>query len=189
MIKSRLDSEKTNALKIERLIIYTVALLIAVVFILQTDFSILVIIPFILLYFFIIIFKIALPFLNDKQQNDDLNNEDVSIFSSTSININKLKKIATNNYYYQSGIFYSFNKITQKSTAIPFADIIEVSKTDVVINNVRIWKVIAQYDNKKVTFKLKQNYSLWNNNFPDFLEELKKENQNVILSKFNLWNK
>jgi len=184
MIKNSFDSERTDALKIERLIVYTVALLMVVVFILQTEFSILTIVPFTLLYFFIIIFNIILPFLND-----NLKNEDVPVLSTTSINVNKLKKIATNNYYYQSGIFYHINKITQKSITIPFADIFEVSKTDIVTNNVRVWKVIAQYNNKKVTYKLKQNYSLWNNNFPDFLEELKRENPNVILSKVNLWNK
>ena len=189
MVKNSIDSEKAAISKIERLIIYTVALLVIVVFILQTDFSILAIIPFIIFYFFIIIYNIILPFLKDKQQNENLKKEDIFFFNTSSINIDKLKKIAVKNYYYDNGIFYKINEISQKSIAIPFTDIIEVSKTDVTINNVRIWKVIAQHDNKKVTYKFKHNYSLWNNNFPDFLAELKRENPNAKISKFELWKK
>jgi len=185
-----INSEKTSALKnVERLIIYTVALLVLVVFVLQTDYSILTIIPFTLLYFFIIIFNIILPFLKEKQQNDNFRNDAIFFSNTSSINVDKLKKISTKNYYFDNGIFYKINEISKKSVAIPFADIIEISKTSVKINNVRIWKVIAQHDNKKFTYKIKHNYSLWNSNFPDFLEEVKKMNPNTTISKFNLWNR
>jgi len=125
-------SEK-EILTIERLIIYTVVLLMIIVLILQTNFTVLAIFPFIILYFFMIIFNIILPFLKNTHQNDNQKKNDILFFNSAPIRVDKLKRIATKKYYYNNGIFYNFNEITQKLVAIPFADIVEVSKTNLVI--------------------------------------------------------
>ena len=184
-----IDSEKTNSIDVERLIIYTVILLMILVFILQTNFSILTVIPFMLFYFAIIVYSIILPFFKNENLIDNSNNDVIIPSDNLSINVENLKKISSKNYFFNDGKFYTKNKIAQKIIAIPFQDILEVTKTSVVINNIRVWKVVAIYNNKKVTYKFKHNYSLWNSNFPDFLEELKKINPNVNISKFNLWNK
>ncbi len=185
-----INSEKKSALiNVERLIIYTVVLLVLVVFVLQTDYSILTIVPFTLLYFFIIIFNIILPFLKEKQQKNNLRNDAIFFSNTSPINVDKLKKIAAKNYYFDEAFFYYINDMTKKTIAIPFLDILEVTKTSTVNNNVCKWRVIAICNDKKVSYTFKHNYFFWNSNFPDFLDEVKRVNPKVNISTFNLWNK
>ena len=120
-------------------------------------------------------------FLNEKKQTNTIEfSEDLNTDFSC------LKKISTKNHYYYNGVFYILNN-EQKAISIPFNDIIELKHTLLKVNNRRIWKLIALHNNEQVEFKFRHNFTLWNKNFTQFLNELKIENPNATVGKFNLW--
>ena len=183
MLKNMTDSKGSNTLDIERLIIYTIVLLTIIVFIIQTDLSIIAIIPFTVIYFFVVINYLVIPFL----QKENFKNKNLVFVDNLPNGFEYFKKISRKHYSFDNEIFYVINEYEQKVIAIPFADIREVRRTAVKIRNRRFWKVIALHNNKELTFKFRHNYTFWNNNFPAFLRKLKRVNPAVVTSRWNVW--
>lgn len=184
MLKNMVNSKDNSVLNIERLIIYTIVLLTIIVFIIQTDFSIVMIVPFTIVYFFVVINYLVIPFLKSK----NLESMDGMLFRNLPSGYESFRRISKKHYSYNDEVLYILNEYEQKVIAIPFADIKEVRRTAVKIKNRRFWKVVALHNNEEVTFKFRHNYTFWNNNFPKFLRKLKRVNPDVVTSRWNVWN-
>ncbi len=181
MLKNMISSKDNSTLDIERLIIYTIVLLTIIVFIIQADSSIIMIVPFTIVYFFVVINYLVIPFLKNKNLEGMLIRNVPSGYES-------FKRISKKHYSYNNEVLYILNEYEQKVTAIPFSDITAVTRTTVKIKNRRFWKIVALYEGNEVAFKFRHNYSLGNNNFPNFLKSLKHVNPTAAISKWNIWN-
>lgn len=99
------------------------------------------------------------------------------------------KLISDGSFYFDDHHFYVVNKDSLKAT-YQLKDIIELSKTSVEINNIRIWQVkIKAADQPEVHFKFAHNHSLWNKNFYHFYEKINQINPRAIKSKWNIWSR
>ena len=131
-----------------------------------------------------------------------LKKNDVSYVNSKNYNTENLKKISKrpflfglenkfvseNEFYFDKENFYAVNKEHQRAT-FKLADITEINKTAIKLNNRRLWQVTIkeQETREKVIFKFAHNYTIWNNNFKLFYEKVKGINPSAIKSKWNLW--
>ena len=179
-----INSKDNSTLDIERLIIYTIVLLTIIVFIIQADSSIIMIVPVTIVYFFVVINYLVIPFLKSK----NLKNMEGKLIRNVPSGYESFKRISKKHYSYNNEVLYILNEYEPKVTAIPFSDITAVTRTTVKIKNRWFWKIVALYEGNEVAFKFRHNYSLGNNNFPNFLISLKHVNPTAVISKWNIWN-
>lgn len=98
------------------------------------------------------------------------------------------KIISDDELFFDEENFYAINNKHQKAT-FKLADITEISKTTLQINNRKLWQVKIKQDNdKEIVFKFAHNYTIWNKNFPLFYQKIKSINPNAIKTKWNLWS-
>ncbi len=98
------------------------------------------------------------------------------------------KVISNSDFYFDNENFYAINEKENTKTVFKLAEIIELSKTSIKINNRRIWQVkVNQVNGKEITFRFAHNYTIWNNNFHLFYKKVKSINPSAIKSKWNLW--
>lgn len=84
-------------------------------------------------------------------------------------------------FYFDENYFY---KVTRKDPVVrhKLSDIIEVRKTNVMINNRRVWKVIIDELGQQTGYRMRSNFG----NFDLFLEKI-KENPNAIVDDKYIW--
>jgi hypothetical protein len=180
---------------IKKIIIYS--LVFAVLFVALTLYSLnrygtvsaaTIIIPTII-FAVLFIRNIILPMYKDFKPN----NERLFGYENVQMDLSKLKKISTKSsflglekrlledqdYYFDANYFYPVNK-SGNTIKIPLTEISEVSKTNIAINRKRVWQVKATHQNQLVVFKFMDNDTLFNSNFKQFLDYVKKINPTVV---------
>ncbi|NRT17184.1 hypothetical protein HNP99_003563 [Flavobacterium sp. 28A] len=85
-------------------------------------------------------------------------------------------------FYYDKEYLYVINTKNQV-VKHKISEITEVSKTSIIINDRRVWKIII---NEKIIYKLTNNDTLSNNNFNYFLDKV-NENINSTIDSNWLW--
>ena len=78
-------------------------------------------------------------------------------------------------FYFDENYFY---KVTRKDPAVrhKLSDVIEVRKTNVMINNRRVWKVIIDELGQQTGYRMRSNFG----DFDLFLEKIKENPRNFI---------
>lgn len=157
---------------------------------------------FLLLIFSIIFAIFIISFIYKKHLKGFKPKNSEILYSTPQTSDNQLKKISTRPFlfglekkfisddelFFDEEHFYAVNNKNQKAT-FKLADITEISKTSLQINNRRLWQVKIKQDNgKEIVFKFAHNYTLWNKNFLDFYEKIKSINPTVVKTKWNLWS-
>jgi len=99
-----------------------------------------------------------------------------------------LEKRLVNNQdlYYDERFFYAVDK---PGTVLryPLADITELSRTSIQINNSRIWQVKIAIGSEIMEYRFTHNFSIWNKNFLYFYNRLKQIKPQAIQSEWSLW--
>jgi hypothetical protein len=92
---------------------------------------------------------------------------------------------AKSEFYYDNEYLYVINTKNQVAKH-SISDIIEVSKTSIMINDRRLWKIVINNVGEKTIYKLTSNDTLSNNNFNLFLDKV-NANSNSIVDANWLW--
>lgn len=84
-------------------------------------------------------------------------------------------------FYFDENYLY---KITRKDPVIQhrLSDITEVKRTNIMINERRVWKIIINDSGSQVNYKVRSNYG----NFDLFLEKIKENLNAIVDSKYIL---
>ena len=117
----------------------------------------------------------------------------------TNLDLTKLTKISNGHFFFglaeylraKSEFYYNEKYLYVISTKNQVAkhrisNIVEVSKTSTMINDRRIWEIVINNVDDKVTYKLSTNDTLSNNNFNLFLDKV-NANSNSIVDTNWLW--
>lgn len=147
-----------------------------------------------IVFMFVFVFKKS---IKSKPQNNHL------IFSDTAtINTQNLKEITTRpflfgienkiisdeNLFYTNDELVAVNKQNEKAV-FKLTEITELSRTSTIINNHKIWQIKINRENEaEIIFKFAHNYTIWNKNFPEFIERMNQINPKAVKTKFNLFS-
>lgn len=117
----------------------------------------------------------------------------------TNLDLTKLTKISNGHFFFglaeylraKSEFYYNEEYLYVISTKNQVAkhritNIVEVSKTSIMINNRRIWEIVINNVDDKIIYKLSTNDTLSNNNFNLFLDKV-NANSNSIVDTNWLW--
>ena len=122
--------------------------------------------------------------------------------SSADLTMDELKKISSRpilfgleanlvsdeDFYFDDVNFYAIITKSSRKAVFPLTDIVELSKTSVIITNNHVWQVILQTkDNNKVVFRFTHNYTIWNMNFHVFYQKINQINPSAVKSKWSVW--
>ena len=55
------------------------------------------------------------------------------------------------------------------------------------MNNRMIWEIELRFEEQYKCFRFIHNYSVWNSNFPNFLELMNDQYPEIVKSKFNIF--
>jgi hypothetical protein len=81
------------------------------------------------------------------------------------------------------------NKQNEKAV-FKLSEISELSRTSTLINNRKIWQIKINRENEpEIIFKFAHNYTIWNKNYPEFIERMNQINPKAVKTKFNLFSK
>lgn len=129
-------------------------------------------------------------------------NEKLHFSETSNINIENLKPISNRPFFfgiekkilsdeklfYDNECLYAINKQNEVAR-FKLNEICSIKKTSVQINNHRIWEIkIIREDTSEIIFKFSHNYTIWNKNFPQFLELVKQINSNKVKTNFDLFS-
>jgi hypothetical protein len=96
--------------------------------------------------------------------------------------------VSDEDLYFDDVNFYAINTKHNRKVVFPLTDIVELSKTSVIITNHHVWLVILQTkDNNKIVFRFTHNYTIWNKNFHVFYQKVNQISPSAVKSKWSLW--
>lgn len=96
--------------------------------------------------------------------------------------------VSDEDFYFDEANFYAINTKYNKKQVFPLADIVELSRTSVIITNHNIWQIILRtVDNNKIVFRFTHNYTIWNKSFLVFYRKIRQINPVAVKSKWSLW--
>lgn len=89
-------------------------------------------------------------------------------------------------YYFDDHYFYEMHEANEKR--VPLADIIEVRRESTRVNNRSVWSVTWITQGQKKQARFLHNYTLFNKNFPQFLQAVKRANPNACVRELTLFS-
>ncbi|REH00917.1 hypothetical protein C8P67_102169 [Flavobacterium aquicola] len=148
------------------------------------------------LLIFLFVYNIKKIFYYIKNYNEI---EEAHFKKRTNLDLTKLTKISNgrfffglaeylrvkSEFYYDEKYLYVINTKNQVNKHC-ISNIIEITKTSIMINDRRVWKIVINKEDDKIIYKLTTNDTLSNNNFNYFLDKV-NENDNSIVDSDWLW--
>lgn len=90
-------------------------------------------------------------------------------------------------YYFDENFLYVINKNKQQQK-FDLKDITAFERTYFSINKRRIWKITVERTNESdLTYNFMSNYTIFNKNFKEFYESLKRLNPTAVKSEWTMW--
>lgn len=149
-------------------------------------------IPFVglLVYSFL---QIYLPYRNGLEEADAqiIPNMDTAEVTSNSFKLISTKPLLANLVIPDNTYLFDQDYIYQMGASgvvkIRISDIVEIGRTGTKLSNRSIWFVKSNHEGAMITFRFAHNYTLWNHNFTDFLDLVRRVNPNAKIKNFSIW--